>query len=398
MPERRSPRRRWLTALLASLLAHALPLLLLAWLRPVRPLPREKPRPEAIRVTYRTRVPPSAVLPPAKAAPAAPPKTPVETGPRTRPPTPSKDLPSPPLTAHLPPKPTPPLPASPPEASSEASNAAPSTDVPPARAENLPMDAPRLETARAQLVPSLDLPVASPPPTAPPGLHAPSLPHDLVAEAVSETLARGKVDRGLVHPYYSQVGKALLKAWNPDKAMTRKGLKGFLEQGGENAKVWSRIWLENAQAYGATGAAIQNTGGVDRLLPGGDDGLLARDALRRKVREQFRATRRATLRVVQDREGRLLEVTLVTPSNDAETDREAVADVRQAAQALPPPPPDALGDKQTLVSLWQFELIISISPPLPTFSFEFDEALHFADVRLPLDRRVYKRVRLLSAE
>ena len=57
-----------------------------------------------------------------------------------------------------------------------------------------------------------------------------------------------------------------------------------------------------------------------------------------------------------------------------------------------------LAGKQTLTSLWQFELIISISPPVPTFSLEFDEALQFVDMRLPLDRRIYKRVRLLSVQ
>ncbi len=47
-------------------------------------------------------------------------------------------------------------------------------------------------------------------------------------------------------------------------------------------------------------------------------------------------------------------------------------------------------------SLWQFELIISISPPVPTFSIEFDAEMKITDARLPLDRRIYKRVRLLS--
>jgi hypothetical protein len=48
------------------------------------------------------------------------------------------------------------------------------------------------------------------------------------------------------------------------------------------------------------------------------------------------------------------------------------------------------------VSLWQFELVISISPPIPTASIEFDAEMKVTDVRLPLDRRLYKRVRLLE--
>ena len=57
-----------------------------------------------------------------------------------------------------------------------------------------------------------------------------------------------------------------------------------------------------------------------------------------------------------------------------------------------------VGSRNRLVSIWQFELIVSISPPVPSFSFEFDEALKFIDARMPLDRRIYKRVRLVSAE
>jgi TonB family protein len=116
------------------------------------------------------------------------------------------------------------------------------------------------------------------------------------------------------------------------------------------------------------------------------------------MREQFKATRRAVIRVVQDAAGKLLKVELVQPSQDAKVDKEALVDVRSAAEKLPPPPAEALEGKATLSSLWSFELIVSISPPVPTFSFEFDEALGFIDARLPLDRRIYKKVRLVSVE
>jgi hypothetical protein len=89
-------------------------------------------------------------------------------------------------------------------------------------------------------------------------------------------------------------------------------------------------------------------------------------------------------------------VDLVTPSNDLAVDREAIADIRRAAEQLPPPPAEALEGRTTVESLWQFELIISISPPVPTLSIEFDAEMKVTDARLPLDRRIYKRVRLLS--
>ncbi len=101
---------------------------------------------------------------------------------------------------------------------------------------------------------------------------------------------------------------------------------------------------------------------------------------------------------MQDKRGQLTKVELVEPSNDEHVDREALEDVRAAAQNLPAPPAEALSERGELSSLWSFELVVSITPPVPTFTFEFDEALGFIDARLPLDRRIYKKVKLVSDE
>jgi TonB family protein len=235
----------------------------------------------------------------------------------------------------------------------------------------------------------------------PQGLPAQSA-QQVVDKLALETLGKGKVDRGLVHPYFTQLGKSLLKNWDAERAVTSQGFKGFLEQAKENNKAWNNIWRDRAAAYGASGSPLE----ADPALKPGrrpppanlNPNLDARRQMRQQMREEFRATRRATIRVVQDAQGKLLEVTLVSPSNNVQVDNEALKDVRAAAEQLPPPPPEALAGKQTLTSLWQFELIISITPPVPTLSFEFDEALQFVDMRLPLDRRIYKRVRLLSVQ
>jgi len=116
------------------------------------------------------------------------------------------------------------------------------------------------------------------------------------------------------------------------------------------------------------------------------------------MRESFRATKRATVRVVQETSGRLRSVQLLSPSNDPELDRMAVEDVRAAAEKMPAPPKEGLGIKDPIVSLWEFQLIVSISPPIPTVTFEFDEVLGFIDPRMPLDRRIYKRIRLVGVE
>ncbi|WP_246357894.1 energy transducer TonB family protein [Pyxidicoccus fallax] len=227
-----------------------------------------------------------------------------------------------------------------------------------------------------------------------------SSPQELVQDLVSEGVGRAKVERGLVHPYFGKLGKALMKAWDADRSVKEHGLQGYFDMGMERGRAYSRIWMERAEHYGASGSfARKDAPEQDRRRPVstvGDPQIQARREMRQQMREEFRSTRRAIIRVDQDARGKLLDVRLVDPSHQPEVDKEAIKDVRAAAEKLPPPPPEAVAGRERISSLWEFELIISISPPIPTFSFEFDEALGFIDTRLPLDRRIYKRVRLLE--
>ncbi|WIG98959.1 TonB C-terminal domain-containing protein [Myxococcus sp. SDU36] len=230
--------------------------------------------------------------------------------------------------------------------------------------------------------------------------HAPPSAQALVEELVSESVGRGRVERGLVHPYYGQLGKALMKAWDADRAVKEHGLQGYFDMGMERGRAYSRIWRERASDYGASGSfAAKNGPGEDRRRPlstAGDPTLNTRRELRQQMRQEFRTTRRALIRVIQDTKGNLVDVHLLEPSHEPQVDKEALKDVRAMAEKLPPPPDEAVGGRSRLTSVWEFELLISISPPVPTFSFEFDEALGFIDARLPLDRRIYKRVRLVE--
>jgi hypothetical protein len=269
----------------------------------------------------------------------------------------------------------------------------------------LAADSPQAPGLRLTPSPSLSLTPGGALLVAPPksggiqGLEAQSA-QQIVSNLALETTGKGKVDRGLVHPYFTQLGKSLLKSWDAERAVTSQGLKGFMEERKENSKAWNSIWREHAAAYGASGSPLDSDAPVkNKRVPSlRDPNLEARKQMRKEMREEFRATKRSIIRVVQDAQGKLIEVTLVSPSNNVQVDKEAMKDVRAAAEQLPLPPPEALAGKQTLTSLWQFELIVSITPPVPSFSFEFDEALGFIDMRLPLDRRLYKRVRLLSVQ
>lgn len=366
-------RTLWLAAA-GSVALHAL---LLLW-----PLP--EPRPPASSNRPGTLVFVEAVTPPPP--PPGPPAPPEVRPPPARGPRP----------------PPPPSPAAPPPAAG-----------PPQRAADSPVaDAPR---ALVQLTPAL-IPTGSFALSFDAGLPEQQVvrgalvaPKDLVGNLTKETLGRGRVERGLVHPYYASLGKALVKHWDVDRVAKAGGLKVYAQQLGENLKLFNETWLDRAAAYGKTGSPLDPSAGSkdsnrrapsnDRI-PGGGIGedLEGRKELAREMVAQFRATRRATIRVVQDRTGKLTRVELVEPSFDAKVDKEALVDVTAAAEQLPVPPEEALMGRGELSSLWSFELIVSISPPVPTFTFEFDEATGFIDARLPLDRRVYKKVRLVSVE
>lgn len=377
---------RWKVAVSVSVGVH---LALLAWLGA---RPKAPPRPaEALQIEMVVAPAVTAPVqpPPAAASPAAPPRE-VRRVQAPRPATPPADAPRPAA---------PPTDARPPADAPVAD--APVADVPVA---DPPMDL-SLASARGSLLVPRQVFTDSPDAGLVVTRRLTLTPQESLDQAVRNQLGRGRVERGLVHPYFSQLGKALIKNWDADRAVAVRGISGFIDQAGQNFKAWNGIWQNRAETYAKTGSPIEGPGLDPRLVaptnersPTGSTEFRARQALGQEMREQFRAVKRATLRVVQDREGHLKSVELVDPSNDAAVDREALRDVEAAAARFPAPPPEAIGSREELSSLWSFELIISITPPVPTFSFEFDEALGFIDARLPLDRRIYKRVKLVSVE
>ncbi len=280
---------------------------------------------------------------------------------------------------------------------------------PDAVPSDTPFDVPRRDDA-PRAMPSLAFALTLdagvlPEEVVPRGIRAPEISKDILGDAARAQIGRGKVARGLVHPYYPKLGKTLLKQWDADRAVSKNGLKAFSDQFVENSKAWNNIWQSRAEQFAKTGSPIdaeQLSGGRPRPITGAPTGgtleMQARKDLQKAMSEQFKSTRRAEIRVVQRRDGSLEKVELVKPSNDAFVDQQAVLDVRAAAEKLPPPPDEVIGQREQLISLWEFELIISITPPIPTFTFEFDEALGFVDMRLPLDRRIYKRVKLISVD
>jgi len=350
------------------------------------------PRPERMEVTLVPARParsPEAL--PRSPPPAPPPRAPLARGPAPGTASPAASpsgLPAPPWPASAPPPPA-----------AEASG--PTGDLLGAPA---PADVPGVAMApRAEIAPDLRT-------RPPPDLAATLVPQE---EGASERLdrlfredsARARVKSGLVDPSMLDLGRALLKAWDPEKTVTQGGLSGYAQQLGKNVVDYAGLYADQASRYARSGSPLDPSRPAPSGLQGRaavPDGLAAnvtRDLeMADQLREQTRTRRVTTVRVVQRADGQILSVELFSPSEDGAVDAQALRDLRAAAARMPPPSPEALHGRPVLASLWELELDVSISPPLPVVGVQFDEVLGFGDVRVPLDRRVYKRVRLIAVE
>ena len=111
----------------------------------------------------------------------------------------------------------------------------------------------------------------------------------------------------MVHPYYAQLGKVLVKQWDADRAVSAKGLRGFAENMVENSKAWNSIWLERAAQFGKTGAPVDAQNVDARMaatsLSGSSVGqdLQARKAVAKAMGDQFKSSRRAEITSVRVR-------------------------------------------------------------------------------------------------
>ncbi|HYV47473.1 MAG TPA: energy transducer TonB [Myxococcaceae bacterium] len=229
------------------------------------------------------------------------------------------------------------------------------------------------------------------------GIHAPRIPKDLVGETVAEAQGKHRAELGIVDPYFRDVAKALEGGWHADqRAPPPQTLAEAVRDFGTALQRYKDVWLEGADRYGKTGNPLPP--GVGEAF---DHGVLAdaSDHMKQVIGYQtlmsagFTSVRRAVLRVVQDDTGKIVLVELVEPSRDREMDRQALADVRAAAEKLPPPPASLLGRKSQLSSFWTFEIKLRVIPPTTGIAFEFDEK--GVEPLVPFGHQVKKSVRLL---
>ena len=347
--------------MLASLLLHALALLWLT-LRPASAPPPVAPRPlELVVIEVAPAPPPS--------PPPAPRQRPARPAPAFRPRAPAA------------------APAAPPVLSAPAPSEALASDVP--RAAPAP-DAPSRKSPGGLVLlptnPRFELP-AQLPESARASHGIPEAPRqrsaqELVSEVAEDVQGQRRAELGAFHPYFTELGKALLAAWHPEEVVGRSK-EAIASQRGLSLHDTVNAYRERAAAYGRTGSAFSGLKGAeersDRPAPANGPldaaqyttGYVAMSA---GMRAELEKKASAQVRLVQDREGRLLQLELVKASAHPEVDRLALEDLRRAGLRLPVPPPEALGLRNRLVSTWELA-VHPVGNPQPHSSRTFVASL-----------------------
>lgn len=360
-PQRPSS-RGLILALSASVVFHAL--LALFMLRaPPAPAPAHSAVPLEIIITETTR--PQAQTP----RPVVPPQTPSPSRPRpVRRPAAVASAPASQTPAQTPPR----------TAAVE----------PPPSAPSAP-DAPFLTPPVAQrpnLQPSM--PDIAPEPELPPeevaGIQAPThvTPEQMVRDTVKDTMAQARNDRGLVPPYFHELGQALFAAWHPEPAVEKLGPQTLASRDSVSLQDGFNAWRKRLETYGKSGSPLSDMQVARPPPPNGPldaaPNFAAQAAMQGQITHDVTERRFALVRLTQDRRGRLVDLRLLKPSIHPEMDQAALRDFRKAGGSLPAPPEELLGSDPTLVSLWELELLHGYNTEYRDTSTNFSEALALA--------------------
>jgi hypothetical protein len=221
-----------------------------------------------------------------------------------------------------------------------------------------------------------------------------------VAGTMMDSNARSRVQAGLADPIYTKMGRAFLKAWDPDRALPDTAKEFFSKRNAQNSLIAAKLWQEAGSNYGKNGSPLaegesleESTGANVRPADTAIQGLDAqkmRETYRQYMRGKFNSSRSAKV-IVKQLAGKEPEVTLLQSSGDLTIDRAAIEDIRAAIRNLGE---EDEAFKKARVSVWLIRLQVLINPPVPVIGVSFDEELNVPRLDLPLGRKLFKHVEL----
>jgi hypothetical protein len=247
-------------------------------------------------------------------------------------------------------------------------------------------------------------------PERPIGIHAPERIDDdaeRVSQMIQSKMGQFHVQRGMIDPYFSEVRKQFDKQWNPEPAVELKeGLEGYAllkaRQIQDQFRTWNRFFSGHHESTEFEQDAPERSSLDIEPDPGNPASMMTHFG---NPPGMDSVTSSALVAINWDRDGNLTHIELVRPSDDPAMDNELLNELYGGKLVPPKPPSSGFGIHDTIRTVWEFRLTVSIAPPAPALSGSFDEAALFdhtlddgVDVMLPLQRKISKHIELLSVE
>ncbi|HYO72565.1 MAG TPA: TonB family protein [Archangium sp.] len=252
----------------------------------------------------------------------------------------------------------------------------PAAGHPPAPAP-LASDVPRAEQGpeKPSLLPSTDtlalqsggdFPVPPPEP-GPPGTRLrapahPASPQELATETARDTIARRRVESGLTHSYFGDMGKALVRRFRQSHAEAERG-----QTTGEKVAQKARDVSSVLSRSGEMEDPLKHPRRVDPLAAGPASHPMLEEAQKRLAyslpNKWTHSEGVAVVRLTQGADGKVLSVELLSPSGNGGLDQAAITSVKELGEELTALPPEVLMGRDSVVSEWKFELLRTVGGP-----------------------------------
>ncbi|MFL5349094.1 MAG: energy transducer TonB [Hyalangium sp.] len=211
-------------------------------------------------------------------------------------------------------------------------------------------------------------------------------------------MARRRVENGLVHPYFGDVGKQLLRRFGQRHASVERGLtegEKVARKERDVSSVLSRsAEMEDPLAHPRRPDPLASAPSSHPSLEE------AQESLAYSLPYLWTYSEGATVvRLTQAADGKVLAVEVIASSGNGELDKAAVTAVWDLGEELPALPPEVVMSRDSVVSEWKFEVQRTVAGPAALgvgAVATFDPVLGTGDVLHSFEARSQVRVTLVA--
>ncbi|MGZ3457853.1 MAG: TonB family protein [Archangium sp.] len=173
-------------------------------------------------------------------------------------------------------------------------------------------------------------------------------------------MAKRRAESGLTPSYFGDVGRVLEQRFRQSQAEAERGQsprEKVAQKERDVSSVLSRSGeMEDPQAQPRRPDPLASAPAEHPSL--GE----AQQSLAYSLPYEWTHSEGATIvRLTQAADGRVLSIEILHPSGNGGLDQAVETSVRDLGEALPPPPPDVLKGRDSVVSEWKFELLRTVA-------------------------------------